>query len=340
MQNFLPAAFSKSQFEQRIGLPTGENADSLLVPRPCLKGHCEPSQRQIVGLGFVHRGLWSLTPSVHPHHGSPAPAGLTAAHELSAAGRPVVVTVPDTVRSDVYAARISAGDAGTEACSIVSSSSHEMTPLPVSVRTDSLGSEMDRTLGSACFSAKSGNFLYFPSSRESPRAVSGGKGRPYDGRVAILLCDGFHRLRTVRPVTPTASLRVSAVDGLGVANELVCTGRRAGEAGEARRDWTRLMGERRIGHGLTSAFQFTVQAADRSGVLRGRAGTHELARRHNLSRNLDPDPRPHVLSISAGLFDRLANRFGLAKFRNFARLAPLCNCARDLRPSGRNFDDG
>ena len=68
------------------------------------------------------------------------------------------------------------------------------------------------------FSAKSGNFLYFPSSRESPRAVSGGKGRPYDGRVAILLCDGFHHLRTVRPVTPTASLRVSAVDGLGVAS--------------------------------------------------------------------------------------------------------------------------
>ena len=151
------------------------------------------------------------------------------------------------------------------------------------------------------FSAKSGNFLYFPSSRESPRAVSGGKGRPYDGRVAILLCDGFHRLRTVRPVTPTASLRVSAVDGLGVANELVCTGRRAGEAGEARRDWTRLMGEGRIGHGLTSAFQLAVQAADRSGVLRGRAGTHELARRHNLSRNLDLDPRPHALSISAGL---------------------------------------
>ena len=26
------------------------------------------------------------------------------------------------------------------------------------------------------------------------------------------------------------------------------------------------MGERRIGHGLTSAFQFAVQAADRSGV--------------------------------------------------------------------------
>jgi hypothetical protein len=67
---------------------------------------------------------------------------------------------------------------------------------------------------------------------------------------------------------------------------------------------------------------------------------HELARRHNLSRNLDLDPRPHVLSISAGLFDRPATRFGLAKFRNFARLAPLCNCAHDLRPRGRNFDDG
>jgi hypothetical protein len=29
---------------------------------------------------------------------------------------------------------------------------------------------------------------------------------------------------------------------------------------------------------------------------------HELARRHNLSRNLDLDPWPHALSISAGLF--------------------------------------
>ncbi len=53
----------------------------------------------------------------------------------------MVVTVPDTVRSDVYAARISAGDAGPEACSIVSSSSHEMKPLPVSVRTDSLADD-------------------------------------------------------------------------------------------------------------------------------------------------------------------------------------------------------
>ena len=55
MQNFLPAAFSKLQLEQRIGpTNTKQTTDSPLVARPCFNGHFEPST-------YKPRGRMKLT---------------------------------------------------------------------------------------------------------------------------------------------------------------------------------------------------------------------------------------------------------------------------------------
>jgi hypothetical protein len=59
MQNLLPAAVSKSQLEQRIGVQRMKMTNSPLVPLPHLKGHRGPNPKGLTCQRYW-KDLWRL----------------------------------------------------------------------------------------------------------------------------------------------------------------------------------------------------------------------------------------------------------------------------------------